>query len=87
MYPSFLLEVISPDGKIFVDQVESVILNGAHGQFSILANHEPLISEILACRIIVKKQGGGDLTIATTGGIATMKENACQLLIDGVTLE
>jgi F-type H+-transporting ATPase subunit epsilon len=40
------LEIITPDRKLFEEEVKSVILPGIDGSFGVLDNHAPLIAAL-----------------------------------------
>tara|TARA_Y100000590_G_C15706343_1_gene1008777 strand:+ start:1434 stop:1832 length:399 start_codon:yes stop_codon:yes gene_type:complete len=42
----FKLEFVTPEKQIMSDDVEQVILPGSEGEFTILANHSPIISSL-----------------------------------------
>ena len=42
----FKLEFVTPEKQILSDDVEQVILPGTEGEFTILANHSPIISSL-----------------------------------------
>lgn len=39
-----ILEIITPEAKLFSGEVTSVVLPGANGSFQLLNNHAPIIS-------------------------------------------
>ena len=43
---TYKLSIISPDGQIFQDQVESLVVPGQEGWMGILANHAPLVAAL-----------------------------------------
>lgn len=49
----FVAEVITPDKFLFNGNVKSLVIPGAAGEFTILANHVPLISSISSGILIV----------------------------------
>ena len=43
-----LLEIVTPEGKAFSDDVSGVVLPGALGEMGILPNHAALVSTLTA---------------------------------------
>jgi F-type H+-transporting ATPase subunit epsilon len=39
-----ILEIITPEAKLFSGEVTSVVLPGANGSFQLMSNHAPIIS-------------------------------------------
>jgi F-type H+-transporting ATPase subunit epsilon len=56
------LEVVSPDGRIFTDDVESVVVPGIEGELGILPQHTPLVTAL----------GTGELRIRRAGTVQFM---------------
>ena len=42
-----LLEIITPEKKVFQGEVNSVQLPGTNGKFEVLNNHAPIISTLI----------------------------------------
>ncbi|MBQ7773690.1 MAG: F0F1 ATP synthase subunit epsilon [Bacteroidales bacterium] len=51
------LVVISPKGTLCREEVESVSLPGTAGRFTVLKDHAPLVSSLVAGDIAYKKDG------------------------------
>jgi hypothetical protein len=52
------LEIVTPEAKIFSDDVDMVTLTGVEGEMGILPNHVPLMTQL--CRGRNRRaQGGG----------------------------
>jgi len=56
------LEVVSPDGRVFTDDVDSVVVPGIEGELGILPHHTPLVTAL----------GTGELRIRTAGTVQFM---------------
>ena len=53
-----LLEIITPETKVFEGEVKSVLLPGTNGKFEILNNHAPIISTLTAGQVrVINKIG------------------------------
>jgi len=51
------LEIVTPEAKVFSDYVEMVTLTGVEGDLGILPGHEPVMTQLTAGEIIVRKEG------------------------------
>jgi F-type H+-transporting ATPase subunit epsilon len=56
------LEVVSPDGRVFADDVDSVVVPGIEGELGILPHHTPLVTAL----------GTGELRIRQSGTVQFM---------------
>jgi len=78
-----LLEIITPDKKIFEGEVSSASFPGADGFFQVLNDHAPLIS-LLKEGIVEYKSKEAVQQIKVTGGVVEVLKNKVILLADGV---
>jgi F-type H+-transporting ATPase subunit epsilon len=51
------LEIVTPDAKIYSDDVEMVTLPGAEGEMGIFPQHVPLLTQVVPGEVIVRKSG------------------------------
>ena len=56
------LEVVSPDGRVFTDDVDMVVVPGIEGELGILPHHTPLVTAL----------GTGELRIRSAGTVQYM---------------
>ena len=56
------LEVVSPDGRVFTDDVDMVVVPGIEGELGILPHHTPLVTAL----------GTGELRIRNAGTVQYM---------------
>lgn len=76
--------LITPQGKIFDDQVESVLAPGSEGLFEVLASHTPFISTLKkgVLKIVHNAQarlfdiGSGILEVGPTGKVLILADSA-----------
>jgi F-type H+-transporting ATPase subunit epsilon len=71
----------TPDGTVFDDTVESLILPGEEGQFGILYNHIPYMA-LLDTGPIVIEQNDQKRKLACGGGFAEIENNVVTVLAD-----
>ena len=55
------LEIVTPDGTAFSEDVEMVTLPGSEGQFGVLPQHIPLMTQIVPGEIVIRKDGKDQL--------------------------
>ena len=84
---TFLLNISSPDGKIFSGEVVSIILRGVEGEFAILAGHIPFITSVVSGKCIIELEDGTIKNGHTEGGMITVGKEDVTFLTAGVTFE
>jgi len=57
MASTLKLEIVTPTGNAFSDNVEMVTMPGVEGQFGVLPNHVRLITRLVPGELIVHKDG------------------------------
>ncbi len=68
------LEIVTPDAKTYSEDVEMVTLPGVEGEMGVYPMHVPLMTQIVAGEIAVRKDGRdyflavGDGFVEITGG-------------------
>ena len=84
---TFLLNISSPDGKIFSGEVVSILLRGVEGEFQILADHIPFITSIVPDKCVIVLEDGTVKNGHTEGGMITVSKEEVTFLTAGVTFE
>ena len=79
-----LLEILTPDKKIYSGKVKLVKLPGTKGAFEILNNHAPIISTLEKGTIKVVEENGNELFFDVDGGVAENKDNKIIVLAESV---
>lgn len=78
-----ILEVLTPDKKVFSGEVSSVTVPGAKGSFEVLNNHAPIISTLEKGSVKIKaKEGIQELTIS--GGVIEVLSNKVVVLAESI---
>ena len=92
-----ILEIVSPEAKLFSAQVTSVTLPGVNGSFQILNNHAPVVSilekgevKITASSFTFDKEVAAkfiklddqNYTLSINSGTIEMKDNKVIVLVD-----
>jgi F-type H+-transporting ATPase subunit epsilon len=76
------LEIITPDKKLYHDEVKRVRLPGSSGLFEILNNHAPIISTLEKGTIRIIDKDNKKITFEVNGGIVENKENNIIVLLE-----
>lgn len=75
------LEIVTPEGTVYSEDVEIVTLPGVVGQMGIYPQHVPLVTQMVPGELIVRK-GGRDLFIATGEGLIEVTADRVAVLTD-----
>lgn len=81
MADTLRLEIVTPEGIVYSDDVEMVTLPGSVGQMGIYPEHVPLMTQMVPGEIIVRK-GGRDTFIATGEGLIDVTARRVSILTD-----
>lgn len=84
---TFLLNIASPDGKIFSGEVVSITLRGVEGDFAILAGHIPFVTNVTQHKCIIALPDGTIRNGRTEGGMLTVTREDVTFLTSGVTFD
>ncbi|HCY40900.1 MAG TPA: ATP synthase F1 subunit epsilon [Prolixibacteraceae bacterium] len=79
-----LLEIITPDKKVYSGNVKLVQLPGSKGSFEILDHHAPIISVLEKGRIKVEEESGQEFFFEIDGGVVENKDNKIIVLAESV---
>src|SRR5689334_12186332 len=81
MAATLKLEIVTPEAKIFSDDVEMVTLTGSDGEMGILPQHVPLMTQLVAGEIIARKNGV-DIFLAVGDGFVQVTGDRVSVLTD-----
>jgi F-type H+-transporting ATPase subunit epsilon len=77
-----LLEIITPEEKVFEGEVNSVQFPGSDGKFEVLNNHAPIISSLVKGNIRVIDANNNSSNYPINGGVIEMQNNKIIVLAD-----
>ena len=77
-----LLEIITPEKKVFQGEVNSVQLPGTNGKFEILNNHAPIISTLVKGHVRVIDDNNNVELFEINGGVIEMQNNKIIVLAE-----
>ena len=75
------LEIVTPEAKIFSDDVDMVTLTGTEGEMGILPQHMPLMTQLVAGEIVAQK-GKDSIFIAVGDGFVQITGDRVAVLTD-----
>lgn len=81
MAATLKLEIVTPEAKIYSEDVEMVTLPGVEGEMGIYPMHIPLMTQIAHGEIVARK-GGVDHYLATGEGFAQITGDRVAILTD-----
>jgi F-type H+-transporting ATPase subunit epsilon len=78
----FPVEVLTPEGKVFSDEVEMVSTRTATGSIGILANHAPLMAILDPTELRLYKSDSDVVKFAQGEGYLQVVENSALVLVE-----
>jgi F-type H+-transporting ATPase subunit epsilon len=79
-----ILEILTPEKKLFSGDVQGVQLPGIDGLFEILDKHAPLVSALGIGQVKVLKKGTDSEKFTIQGGFVEVINNKATVLVEGV---
>jgi len=77
------LEIVTPEGVIFDDEVKQVTIPGSEGEFGVLAGHAAVVSLLDTGVMTIEKADGKELSVAINGGYVKVEEEKTLCMVDG----
>ena len=81
MAATLKLEIVTPEAKVFSDDVEMVSLSGIDGDMGIYPEHMPVMTQLAAGEVLVRK-AGKDIAIAVGDGFVQVTKERVAILTD-----
>ncbi len=81
MADTLKLEIVTPESKIYSEDVEMVTLPGSEGEAGIYPNHVPLMTQVQAGEILINR-GGTEEVVAIGEGFAEITGEHVAILTD-----
>lgn len=79
------LEIVTPERKVYDQDVNMVVVKGEAGELGILPNHIPLVTPLKVAPVKVKK-AGGDEFVAVHGGFMEVRKDKVVILAEAAEL-
>ena len=81
-----LLEIVTPDKKVFEGEASAVTFPGSDGEFQVLSNHASLVSALDRGRVRIAVDGKNE-DLIIDGGVVEVLNNKIVLLAESVIQE
>lgn len=82
MAKAFKFELVSPERLLVSEEVESVVIPGAEGEMTVMAEHAPVMTTIKPGVVTVKPASGNVQRFVVFGGFADILPSGCTLLAE-----
>lgn len=79
---TFLVEIVTPERKVYGEQAKMVVVTGVEGQLGIMPNHIPLVTPLRIAPVTIKRDGGSDDVIAVNGGFIEVRKDKVVILAE-----
>ena len=83
-HETFTVEVLTPEGEVFNDEVEMVSTRTSVGSIGILANHQPLLAMLNPTELRLYKSDSEVIRYAQGEGFLQIYGNRALLLVDEI---
>jgi F-type H+-transporting ATPase subunit epsilon len=81
MAATLKLEIVTPEAMVFSDDVEMVTLTGVEGEMGIYPQHMPLMTQLSAGEVLVRKDAR-DIPLAVGDGFVQVTKDRVSILTD-----
>jgi F-type H+-transporting ATPase subunit epsilon len=81
-HEKFPVEVLTPEGEVFNDEVEMVSTRTAAGSIGVLAHHQPLLAMLEPAELRLYKSESEVVSFAQAEGYIQIAENRALLLVE-----
>ena|SRR5690606_838029 len=82
---TFLVEIVTPERKVYGEQANMVVVTGVEGQLGIMPNHIPLVTPLKIAPVTIKRDGGSDV-VAVNGGFVEVRKDKVVILAESAEL-
>ncbi|MCR8844753.1 F0F1 ATP synthase subunit epsilon [Paenibacillus sp. SC116] len=82
---TFLLEIVTPERKVFAQEVNSISVKGVEGELGILAGHIPMVTPLQIAPMKIKVNGTEHF-VAVHGGFLEVRKDKVVLLAESAEL-
>ena len=80
------LEIITPERLVFTEQADFVVLPGLEGEIGVLPGHAPLLSQLTAGELRIKRGENTEL-FAVSGGFAEVLRNRVRVFAETAEMQ
>lgn len=80
-----LLEIVTPERRVYAQEVDMIVVKGSEGELGILPNHIPLVTP-LSIAPVRTKNGNNEEMIAVNGGFMEVRKDKVVILAESAEL-
>ena len=81
MASTLKLEIVTPDAKVFSEDVEMVTLPGSEGEMGIYPQHVPVVTQVVSGELVARKEGR-DFHLAVGEGFVEITADRVAIMTD-----
>ncbi len=81
---TFTMEISSPNGSLFHEDINMIALRGADGDLAVMAGHIPFVTSVQPCDFHMELADGEEKAGHVDGGILTVSGTEAVLLTGDV---
>lgn len=81
-HAKFPVEVLTPEGEVFSEEVEMVSTRTGLGSIGLLARHEPLLATLVPCELRIYRSESEIVRFAQAEGYLQFLDNRALLLVE-----
>lgn len=74
------VDIVSPEKTLFSGEVECLVIPGEKGTFEVLHNHAPIISNLVAGKVVCK--GNAAFEVAIKSGFVEVAQNVVSVCVE-----
>lgn len=82
---SFLVEIVTPERKVYTETANMVSVKGIDGELGILPNHIPLVTPLRIAPVVIKRDNKADV-VAVNGGFIEVRKDKIVILAESAEL-
>lgn len=82
---TFLVEIVTPERKVYAETANMVSVKGIAGELGILPNHIPLVTPLRIAPVSIKRDGKVDV-LAVGGGFIEVRKDKVVILAESAEL-
>ncbi|CAM4474857.1 F-type H+-transporting ATPase subunit epsilon [Paenibacillus endophyticus] len=83
---SFLVEIVTPERKVYAETANMVSVTGVEGELGILPNHIPLVTPLRIAPVTIKRDNNKVDVIAVNGGFIEVRRDKIVILAESAEL-
>ena len=84
---SFRLQIVTPSGTVFDDEVSAFSARGLEGDFAVLAGHVPFVTYVREGRCSLIDPSGNKKEASVSGGLLTVGTDGVRFLPTSFSFE